>query len=124
MELGGVFPHSRPAVKCVRVVESAHPYLPASDSETLLHFPGAPYITLTFDSRCDTLPSDCVTIWRDENKAETVGPLKRLCGGSLRSGSSSQSGPSDWYGLLTVSRELPCCQVRCCLVSYAPAAVL
>ncbi len=26
-------PSSRPAIKCVRVIESAHPYLPATDME-------------------------------------------------------------------------------------------
>ena len=62
----------------------------------MVSFPGAPYVTLTFDSRCDTDPSDCVVIYRDESKLETLGPLKRLSGGSLRSGSTAESGPSDW----------------------------
>ena len=94
-------PSSRPALKCVRNVESSHPYLAATDTYQVVHFPGAPHMTLTFDPRCVTeRGSDYVVIYKDETLTDTWGPLDRLQGGSIgiAAGDSSQPGPSDWYG--------------------------
>ena len=38
----------------VRVVESPHPYLANSDEECVVSMPGATFLTLTFDERCNT----------------------------------------------------------------------
>ena len=36
----------------VQLVESPHPYLPGSDEECVVSFPGATLLTITFDERC------------------------------------------------------------------------
>lgn len=52
----------------------------------VVHFPGAPHITVSFDLKTDTRLGDYVTLYKDETLTETWGPVVRLTGGALNIG--------------------------------------
>jgi thiol-disulfide isomerase/thioredoxin len=72
-------------LECRCVVESEHPYLPSTDVYWTVRFPGAEYVTVSFDSMCSTEesendPHDYVTIYKDATCTDHWGPQKRIGG--------------------------------------------
>jgi hypothetical protein len=63
--------------ECLRMIESPHPYLPNTDEEIVVSMPGATFLTLTFDDRCNTEQErDFVGVYRGRGRSgDSILPL-------------------------------------------------
>lgn len=59
---------------CEEVIESIHPVNSEMDVFRHVHFPGSPFLSVTFDDNCETSNNSYVALYKDDTHKVTWGP--------------------------------------------------